>query len=252
MLPILVMSPFFITVLLLLTQKDPYFQLFDLMVDCFPHFAKQNMTRYVLLFGIRPLLLLCGCEIARVTCYTVYGLVNLWCTLFAVVKTMSRDTFYICINNLEYYKIVTLAIRYLEKCVQKLVSFGLSASFWGIVLVCWTILKFSKHLPVFIAVWLCSLVFLMIAAISMALFLIAHINDSAKAIANKLKCEKKHRYIFLKSKCTKLKAKINWKMALAIKPIAVIFEPLGHIDKALCLDYLKTLCDRVIDAVLIF
>ncbi len=116
---------------------------------------------------------------------------------------------------------------------------------------CWTLLKFSKHLPVIIAVWLCTLVLLMIAAISEALFLIAHIDDSAKAIANKLKSEKQHRYIFQKSKYVKSKAKINWKMASAIKPIAVIFKPFGHIDKDLCLDYLKTLCDRVIDAVLI-
>lgn len=201
---------------------------------------------------MRPLLLLCFCELARTFCYLTYEVVKLWCTLVSILSVMLYPEFYRCSTFIKYFQFTAIAVKYLKQCTEEMMSFGLSLIFWTIAFALWILIKLSMSIPKFISIWLLLCVLSGLAAICVALLTIAGINHTWKTIVEKQRYTKKLKYIMSKSGKDKYNARIEWKIALALQPVNFAYAPFLPIDKDFCVDYLKTLVERVVDALMIF
>ncbi len=250
----IVTSPIFLVILLMVKQVDPFYRIIIFIFESYATTCTKPaaLIKGALIYVGRPFLLFCCLESFRTCSYIIFAIGNLWYTLLAMLSPMSTRNLKYIASRLKFYSQLALAYKQLEAGLLDLLSYGLAAVFWGKVLLLWFIITQYKLIEFIPYLWLVVFTCSSISSILMGVFMIAKINDLSNTFVNHLKHTTKFAYVRCANGWYKHFYRINWKETTAIRSIQINLKQLGPINSQFCLDYIKTVSDRTIDAILIF
>lgn len=234
-------SPIIMTVGWIKFNLDPYYYLLSGIIK---NKVINILVRTFLLSGLG--------EAGRCLCHVSCGMCLTWTNYYKCLTSLQRQhTNISTMQGIQIYSHLLLTWKLMHKPIEKISSLLLTVAFWGGTLVIWMMIRFAAYIPFVIYIWFGLAAMGLLGSVVGAISVVAVIRELSENVVKMFR--ESGRLNIIKAKCSKSKeiAKYEWRKAIASKPFRIPFHPFLYVNRKFALDYLNTMRDRVVDALLI-